>query len=66
MEILEIKDGDCLLVRFNPADCDYQLIRETFQSFITGMGFQNVHYLILPNCAQVDVLRPGDQTRRFI
>lgn len=65
MEILEIKDGDCLLVR-SDIDCDYQLIRKSFQSFITGMGLQNVHYLILPNYVQVDILRPEVQTKRFI
>ena len=65
MEILEIKDGDCLLVK-SDIDCDYQLIRKSFQSFITGMGLQNVHCLILPNYVQVDILRPEVQTKRFI
>ena len=66
MEILEIKDGDCLLVRSDPDCWDYQLIRKSFQNFITGMGFQNVHYLILPDGVQVDILRPEVQTKRFI
>lgn len=65
MEILEIKDGDCLLVK-SDIDCDYQLIRENLKNFITGMGFQNVHCLILPNYIQVDILRPKVQTKRFI
>ena len=66
MEILDIKDGDCLLVRFDIECCDYQSIYKSFQHFIKEMGLQNVHYLILPDQVQVDILRPEVQTEKFI
>ena len=73
MEILEIKNGDCLLVRYsamqNPSGEAVDAVQKMMQSFIESKKLQGVDYLILPDDIQIDVLRavkPEVQTKRFI
>lgn len=73
MEILEIKDGDCLLIRYsamqNPSGKIVDAVQEMIQGFTKDKKLQGVDYLILPDDIQIDVLRiakPEVQTKRFI
>ena len=73
MEILEVKNGYCLLIRYsamqNPSGKIVDAVQKMVQGFTKDKKLQGVDYLIFPDDIQIDVLRavePEVQTKRFI